>query len=233
MNLLSIVICMLFLVLVWIGYIRGFLKSAFIVGSGILALILTFLLSPMVSATLTKETKLDTVIQKKIEETLKLNTKKDVTTKVKQTEAIEQLHLPELLQNGLIENNHEEIYEALHIEHFYEYVAAYFTLMIMNAISFLLTYVIVRIILIFLGQTLEFITELPIVHTFDKVGGVALGFIEALLLTWIFFVIVTMFIQTEFGKIMIKEVNQSVILSYLYNNNLLLESITNLSKIVF
>ena len=233
MNLLSIVICMIFFVLVWIGYIRGFLKSVFIVGSGILALILTFLLSPMVSATLTKETKLDTVIQKKIEETLKLNTKKDVTTKVKQTEAIEQLHLPELLQNGLIENNYEEIYEALHIEHFYEYVAAYFTLMIMNAISFLLTYVIVRIILIFLGQTLEFITELPIVHTFDKVGGVALGFIEALLLTWIFFVIVTMFIQTEFGKIMIKEVNQSVILSYLYNNNLLLESITNLSKIVF
>lgn len=224
---------MIFFVLVWIGYIRGFLKSVFIVGSGILALILTFLLSPMVSATLTKETKLDTVIQKKIEETLKLNTKKDVTTKVKQTEAIEQLHLPELLQNGLIENNYEEIYEALHIEHFYEYVAAYFTLMIMNAISFLLTYVIVRIILIFLGQTLEFITELPIVHTFDKVGGVALGFIEALLLTWIFFVIVTMFIQTEFGKIMIKEVNQSVILSYLYNNNLLLESITNLSKIVF
>lgn len=224
---------MIFLVLVWVGYIRGFLKSVFIVGSGILALIFTFLLSPMVSTTLTKETKLDTVIQKKIEETLKLNTKKDVTTKVKQTEAIEQLHLPELLQNGLIENNHEEIYEALHIEYFYEYVAAYFTLMIMNAISFLLTYVIVRIILIFLGQTLEFITELPIVHTFDKVGGVALGFIEALLLTWIFFVIVTMLIQTEFGKIMIKEINQSVILSYLYNNNLLLESITNLSEIIY
>ena len=234
MNFLLIGVILFFVLITANGYRKGLLKSVLFCGTTILALIITSQCYQFVGKALDEYTNIGETIQTSIQESLEIKTEE--TTKVKRTEQtkkIEALNLPQGIKDALIENNNLDIYNALNVDSFYEYIASYLSKLAINAIAYFITFILSGILIGLLLRVLDFITEMPILKEINKVGGLLLGAIEALIGIWIFFLVVTMFGSTPFGQTMYGYISDSVVLSFLYDNNIILNFITNMSKLLF
>lgn len=234
MNYLLIGIIVFFVLITANGFRKGLLKSILFCGTGILALIVTSQCYQFIGKGLNEYTGLGEQLQISIEKSLDMPDEQEQNIKrAEQTKKIEQLNLPQGLKDALIENNNMDIYKALDVSNFYEYIASYLSKLVLNALSYFLTFIIVSILIGLILRVLDFITEIPILKEINKIGGLFLGAIEALIGIWIFFLVVTMCSSTPFGETMYGYINDSVILSFLYNNNIILNLITNMSKLLF
>ena len=84
------------------------------------------------------------------------------------------------------------------------------------------TYVVVRLILRTAMSSLRVLTKVPGLSFLNRLAGAAFGLLQQMLILWILFLIVAIFSYTSWGGAAYKIINQSVWLSELYNNNLLL-----------
>lgn len=234
MNYLLIGVVLFFLLVTGNGFRKGLLKSVLFFGSTILSLMLTAVCYQFVGKALNEYTGLGQQIEQAIEKSLDLQVKEQIEGKrAEQAEKIEQFNLPQGIKDALIENNNNDIYEALGVSSFYGYIATYLSKMIINGIAYFITFVVVGILLRLLFQVLDFITEIPVLKEVNHIGGLLLGAIEGLIGIWIFFLVVTFVGTTPFGMAMYQYINDSIILTYLYDNNIILHVITNMSKLLF
>jgi len=60
-------------------------------------------------------------------------------------------------------------------------------------------------------------------------GGVLLGLVQALAIIWSVFVLISLFGNTEFGMQLYDQISGNFILNYLYEHNLLLNTITKIA----
>ena len=234
MNYLLIGVVLFFVLVTANGFRKGLLRSVLFFGTTILALILTSGCYQFVGKGIKEYTGISEKIEQSIEDSLKIKTEEQQNVKrVEQTKKIEEMNLPEGIKNALIENNNKDIYEALGVAGFYEYIASYLANMVVNGIAYFITFILSGIIIHLLLRVLDFITEIPILKEINQIGGLLLGAIEGIIGIWIFFLIVTLFGSTTFGETMYAYINDSVLLTYLYNNNIILMFITNMSKLLF
>ena len=234
MNYLLIGVVLFFILVTANGFRKGLLKSVLFCGTTILALFATSQCYQFVGKALNEYTGLGEQIETSIEKSLEMKTNE--TKKIKraeQTKKIESLNLPQGIKDALVENNNMDIYKALNVTSFYEYIASYLSKLVINAISYFLTFILSSIIIGLLIRVLDFITEIPILKEINKIGGLCLGAIEGLIGIWIFFLIVTIWGSTTFGETMFRYINDSTVLSFLYDNNIILNFITNMSKVLF
>lgn len=179
---------------------------------------------------LEKET--DGVMDKSVIDTMVAQAMKEDISKNEQINIIKNINVPAFIKDALIANNHDEMKHSLGVKSFYDYVAKYISYMLINALSFLLTFLIVsiliRVIIIIMGA----MTQLPIVGTINRFGGMVFGAGEALIIVWIMFVVVTLLCETEPGGALYRQIEESQMLTYLYTKNVFLGAITNLSKII-
>ena len=75
---------------------------------------------------------------------------------------------------------------------------------------------------------LDSITKLPGIHLVNAIGGAVFGLVNALIFIWILCMIVTALASTEFGINTLGMIKESPFLSFIYNNNLLLQLIAAL-----
>ena len=80
---------------------------------------------------------------------------------------------------------------------------------------------------------MDLISKLPILHGMNALGGVACGLIHGLIILWILCIVITMFAWTEYGQWTLAQINESSLLSLLYNNNYLISALTNMGKMLF
>lgn len=234
MNYLLIGVIAFFVIVTLNGWRKGLVRGVFLCSSTILALFISSQCYQVIGKGINEYTTWGNDIKTVIEKNLELGGKENQKLKRgEQTKKIEQLNLPEGIKKGLLENNNKDIYQALQATGFYDYIASYLAKMAINGISFLLTFIISGILIRLLLKVLDFITEIPILKELNTIGGILLGAVEGLIGIWIFFLIVTIFGSTPFGETMYSYINDSVLLSYLYNNNILLLFLTNISKLLF
>lgn len=231
MNWLLIVILVILLGNAIIGMKVGFIKTAFSLISLILALILTIWVSPVVKDYLKGNEKIFNSISTKIEKMLPFE--EEVETAEEQSTQIEKLSLPQSIKNSLMENNTVENYKALAIHSFKEYVSNYLTGIVINALSFIIAFLVILIILWIIFIALNLISKLPLLNQVNKTAGLLAGLIHGLILVWLFFILLTVFQSTGFGQKAMEMVSESEILSIIYNNNFLLRFITSATKILF
>ena len=86
-------------------------------------------------------------------------------------------------------------------------------------------FIIARIALMFVSAISSLVTDLPIIKQVDKTGGIIYGLIEALLILFIIFAIISFISPMIEGSGLITAINKSILGSVLYNNNLLLNII--------
>ena len=129
--------------------------------------------------------------------------------------------------------NNSEVYKALHVDTFKEYVSGYITTIVINAIAFIITYLIVTILLFAVCIALNIISKLPIINGLNKTAGLLVGLFEGLLVIWMLCIVLTAFSSTETAQKLFEMIKESQFLSCLYDNNLLIRFITNMAKVLF
>ena len=139
-----------------------------------------------------------------------------------QIREIENATMPRFLKNMLLENNNTAIYEELNVKTFPEYVAAYISRMILNVVSFLVTFLIAIILVQALVYAINIIGELPVLGMINHLAGGVLGLGLGLIIVWIAFLVLTLIYTTEIGKTCYGMIEQSSILTFLYEHNPLL-----------
>lgn len=139
-----------------------------------------------------------------------------------QIREIENSMLPQFLKDALLENNNTAIYEELDVTTFPEYVAAYISRMLLNVVSFLVTFLIAIILVSALMYAVNIIGELPLLGAINHLAGGVLGIGLGCIIVWIAFLVLTLIYTTEIGTTCYAMVEQSAILTFLYNHNPLL-----------
>ena len=235
------------------GYRRGLIKSLASVISLVASLALVSFVTPYVSQFLQEQTPVYTYVMERCQESftvtldeadektaeseseegdvsLKKGNNNDTVGNVAgtissqlQKNAIEELPLPSVLKNLLIRNNTEKIYKDLAVNSFNDYVPKFMANLIMNIISFVVTWLIVASFIWLAVMTLDVIANLPIIHGVNQMLGLVLGAGQALVIVWIAFLAITVFASTAIGKQLMEMIEKNVLLNQLYNGNVFLK----------
>lgn len=257
MNLLTVIVLIIFALCILRGYRRGFVKSLASMASLVLSIILVNFATPYVSEFLQKQTPVYDYILKKCEDAFSVDNfgqtqnegqKDDAQqaegagqTEGAQEEGIEQentapawqegvidaLPVPEVLKNLLKQNNTPQYYRQLAAKSFEEYVPRYMAGLILNICSFLATLVLVISFIWLAVMMLDMITSLPVIHGINQILGLALGFLQGLIIVWVALLIITIFSHTDAGRQLMRMITESPILSALYDHNILLDFLQN------
>lgn len=166
--------------------------------------------------------KLQNEITHKFEEK---NAVRDNTILENQIITIKSYALPEPIQDKLIKNNTEEVYKKLLVTLFDEYVSSYLARSSIKALSFIIVFVILWLAFRIVVAMADFISKIPIIKGLNKFAGGFTGFVEALILTWIFFFFVIIFIGNDFGENIMNMVKDSTLLTAMFNSNIFLDLI--------
>lgn len=229
MNWLLLIVLAILIINALIGRRVGFIRTVFSLCSLVVALALTVWVSPLVNDFIRGNEKFYDGITTKVEKILPF-AEEEVKAK-EQISLIEELKLPQSIKDSLIENNNAEVYEELSIKGFKAYVSNYLTGIIINALAFFLTFIIILIVLWAICFSLNLISKLPLLNQINKTAGLLAGLVHGLIVVWIFFILMTVFGSNELGQKGLAMVGESQILSFIYNNNFLLGFITSATKI--
>ncbi|MCD7832476.1 MAG: CvpA family protein [Lachnospiraceae bacterium] len=147
-----------------------------------------------------------------------------------QNEIIDSLPIPQVIKNMLIQNNNEEGYASLDVSTFQDYVIEYLATLILNVLSFLVTVVLVHLVLRLLVMVLNILAHFPVVGFVNRLAGGALGVLQALFVLWLFFLILTVLQATDAGSVLLSMVEESALLSWLYESNLFLRIVLRICR---
>lgn len=257
MNWLLIGVGVIFLIGMIVGYIRGFVKIVVSFGVTLATVVLVIAVTPKVAGVMKKYTPIDDMIHKKMEAmvTPKIGeidfagtelegvdiessglTMEEIKEKLgtieiprqKQIELMENANIPTVFKNGLLENNNSEAYKVLKVSSFPEYVGAYLSDIVIKMVAFLLTFIIVTILVRAVIFALDIITALPVIKGLNRFAGGLVGLLIALIVVWIGFLVITLIYNTMIGKECFGWIAESEFLTFLYENNVILEFATKL-----
>lgn len=150
-------------------------------------------------------------------------------TRIEQTELIENLPLPEFLQDILLDYNNEEGYQGLGVSTFQDYLIGFIATGILNVAAFLASVLIVHLLLWLLISALSILANLPVIRVVNRVAGLALGLLQAMLVLWLAFLILSLVSGTGIGMQLMKMVESSTWLNWLYQSNLFLKIVLRAS----
>ncbi len=228
-----VVIGILFGICVLAGWIQGLFKVLISAAGLIASIVVAMYVAPQISGYLEEHTQVDEKIAAFISEELQFSDSGKDTSKGMQVAIIKELPLPESLKANILDNNNSEMYKVLDVVGVYDYIAKSIAVVILNASIFLLLVFSCRIFFFFLKKAVNGFTKLPIVKWVDKIGGGCLGVVKGLIFIWVFFMILSITSTFEWSQEMIVQIGQSNVLKLLYDNNLLLDIVADLTKVLY
>ena len=139
-----------------------------------------------------------------------------------QIAAIEKSVLPKVFKDLLLSNNNSEVYAKLGATNFGEYICKYFSHLFIGICSFFLTFLVATLVIRAIIFALDIITTLPGLGLLNRLAGMVLGGGVALIVVDVIFVAVTLLYMSTFGSMMLDMIAQSEILTFLYDNNIVM-----------
>ncbi len=236
MNWLWIVTAAILAACGFYGYRQGLLRIVFSIGSLVIAMILSSVLTPYVREYLRGNTSIYENIREKCQELIEQDPEQQTAklpdaaanpeTEQRQQEIEDLLGgqpLPESLKALIGKLAFSAETEAQTVtQNVTQTVAGSIADLILSALSFLITLAVSRVLIWVVFLLLDVISRIPVLHGVNQITGLALGLLEGLLAIWIFFVILTGILQTSFGQSCMKMVAESRLLSWLFRYNLLM-----------
>lgn len=208
------------------GYKRGFLRQAVWFAALIATLFIVTKISPYVSSFLIDNTTLKDKIKGEIVTAYENNRSGSVPEDTMsgdegENALIDSLGLPSLIADTLKSNNTTEIYDRLAVSLFEEYIAGYLSILSIKAGAFVGLFIVLAIIEFILIMTIKLLEKIPVLRTFNRLLGMAVGTTLSLVFIWVFFLASMMFFGHSFGGWVFAQVGNSRILTFLFNNNIL------------
>ncbi|MDD4112313.1 MAG: CvpA family protein [Herbinix sp.] len=220
MNWVLIIVLGIIIVNAFIGRRIGFVKIVFSLFSFIIALILTVWISPTINGMLKNNEVFYEKSSQKVEDML-FEEQAEVTD---DEDIIESLPLPKSIKESLQENKAKQ--EA----NIKSYITSHVTDIAINALSFVLTFIAIFVALWVISIALNIISKLPILNQLNKLVGFLVGGLQGVIIVWILFIIVTIFSGTELGGTASEQIENSMILSFLYDKNFLMNIVLDAVK---
>ena len=103
------------------------------------------------------------------------------------------------------------------------YVADKLAYIVVSALVVIFLCIVIRVSTIFLRAILYFISELPIIHSIDKVGGIFYGLLRAYIIVYLILAIFSLLSPLMANTGIIASINASKFCSRFYNNNVFLK----------
>lgn len=224
MNNLLIIVGIIFLACVLIGVYRGLLKIVASLAVTIATIVLVLFLSPYVSRGIIEYTPLEKDVEKYCATVMRVEDKEaEEPSREEQIRTIEGANLPKVLQNLLLDNNNNEIYTSIGVENFQEYIYKFLAKKIADILAFVITFLVFTIVARVAIYIFGIIGDLPVIGGVNRLAGGALGLATGLVIVWVMFAVVTLLYQTSFGVSCMQNITDSQILTFLYENNLLMK----------
>ena len=205
----DIVIIGIILLCLIIGYVRGLTGSLIKILSFVLSIIIAFILFVPISNFIINNTQIDEKIEQSIREKLIDNSQEDEK-------------MPEAITDYIgqkVEQATDDAKEAI-----INSTARDVSITIVKSGTWIILFIIARILLIFLEFITGLIARLPVIKQFDKIGGIIYGILEGLVIVYVLLAIISFASPVVDGNI-IKDIEKSNVGSVMYNDNLLLKII--------
>lgn len=223
MNWLCVVLLVFLALSVANGARKGLVRMVVSLVFMILVMGLASVLHPYVSSYMKENTKIyDTVLDgcsRVMNE--RLRQQQEELTMAVQVEIIDSLPLPEGMKDGLLRGNNAEAWEALSVDRFPDYLAVYLADLIIRAAAFLISYA-AAFLVVKIGQNIAYmLSSLPGISLLNRAAGAAFGLVQACIWIELFFILVMLVQDTDFGQVLIAAVQENAVLSRFYNDNIL------------
>lgn len=222
MNILLIVILIVFLLSLFSGYKNGFLKTVFSLVSWLVVLVLCNYATPMVTDALIQKTDVEVVVQTTVDQ--KLN---EVIAETLETSGVAELEaaLPAELKTTLLGEGgsfEQVVTGAIALD------TTSLTYGIMSILGFVVTVVILRIAMMVVEIIIGLIAKLPLIGPLDKTLGLVCGAGKGLIWCWVVLAIVSVLALTGTNTELAGYISQSQLLTWLQDNNVLLNLIVTI-----
>lgn len=203
------------------GFQKGFVKEIVSVFFMLISFLLVWAVNPYVNTFVKEYTPVYDTIQEKCQTLVseQIGNKKTLD-KEEQNQVMENMELPDLLKNALVENNTAETYRYLAVSTFTEYISDSLAVMAVNGISFLISFVLSAAVIKLLGFILNVLTKLPVINGINKIAGAAVGGIKCIIFIWIAFLVLTLLCNTTLGQQGMALIQQDAFLNFLYSQNI-------------
>ena len=124
------------------------------------------------------------------------------------------------MKRNLEENNNVEVYRYLAVNTFTDYIADSVTLMVVNGLSFLISFLTAAILIRAVTFALDILSKLPVINGANKMTGALVGCLKFIIFIWIALLVVTLLCNTEFGRKVLELIQGDTFLRFLYDQNI-------------
>ncbi len=225
MNELLLVVGAIFVLCAVIGATKGFVKIVAALLTTLVIMVAVVIATPHVGNILKEFTPIENMVTEACEDLLNAE-EIEATTREAQIKLIERSDFPEIFKELLLENNNSEVYAALGVEEFGNYVVAYMSNVFCNVAAFLVTYILATIVVRVLMYILGILGDLPVIGGVNRLAGAALGLVTGLLIVWVLFIFITLFYEWPLSEMFLKNIEENQILQMLYDSNILMRMVT-------
>ena len=130
--------------------------------------------------------------------------------------------LPNAFSLESLAGSESDIYRMLYLSGFGEAAEEYVYSFGSRVLALVITYIVVRLLLKMVALSLELMVKVPGLSILNRLMGSAFGFLQQLLVLWMFFLVLAIFSHTGFGERLYELIRQSMWMGYLYEHNVLL-----------
>lgn len=192
------------------GYVRGLTGSLIKILSFVLSIVIAFVLFVPISNLIIDKTNIDENLEQSIREM------------IIQDNETEEKNMPTAITDYIGEQVEQAADNAK--ESIVNSTARDVSLTIVKAGTWIVLFIVARILLICLKFITGLIAKLPVIKQFDKLGGVIYGILEGLIIVYVILAIIS-FVSPMLNGTLSSAIEESYIGSMMYNNNLLLNII--------
>lgn len=207
------------------GHHRGFIRLAVSLTALILTLVIVNLTQPYVVNYIEENTTVRTSVGEMLLRSVGFdqNGSQEIpgAAPEQQVQIIEGLGLPDSVKDALISNNNSAVYQLLGVDAFVDYISAYLAGVVIEALTFVVLFLVVFILIQMAVRWLDLIARLPILSGVNQIAGALLGGILGLFYFWIACLILSIFVATPVGAALMGQIERCGWLYALYQNNLL------------
>lgn len=205
----------------------GFIRSVYQLVSSVIALLLAIVLQPIVSGIL-KITPVYTWIQANIDKMIP-DTPAGLGVQGENYFIGEITQVfPRFITELIIRNNNSEVYQLLGVQDLKQYVVMTLANIVLAIIAICITWLIIKIVLATAIGVLDLVSRLPIIRTANQLAGFGVGVLKGLLFIWLIFSFLPVLVGVPQMSQYQGKIEESVVAHYLYENNLILQVISQM-----
>lgn len=225
------------------GYQKGIIKMIISVLSMVLSLIIAFIAAPVISENLCNSETVLNYVSERVNEGLGIEKScVDITDSVadgikgtnkkgtanmnaaQKEELIGYLALPEKIKSTMLENTAKivSIKGKVTAIKFAKAISDYLAKIMIKAITYIVVFLVFKLILRFVTMIFNFVDKLPVIENMNQMAGGIAGAVSGLFIVWVGFLLLFLFSTTSLGTICYQYINDSKILTFLYDNNILI-----------